>query len=161
MLCLSHQEEESVIMTIKETADFLGISPDTLRYYEKEGLLAPSRSAGGYRNYQPEDITILKNIVIMKYAHFTLNEMKIMEQLFTRQPGADCNDLSKAVFQGKVEQLRLAIQNYQNIILWLQELLAMIDSPALYAENKERIQIFINELFQAVRNNQTNPADQG
>jgi DNA-binding transcriptional MerR regulator len=39
-------------MNIKEAAARTGLSPDTLRYYEKEGLIPPvPRNASGYRDY--------------------------------------------------------------------------------------------------------------
>nr|WP_314227888.1 MerR family transcriptional regulator [uncultured Kingella sp.] len=41
--------------TISQFAEQLGISTDTLRYYEKEGLLAPQRNAAGYRVYTERD----------------------------------------------------------------------------------------------------------
>lgn len=41
-------------LRIKEAAKALGVSPDTLRYYEKLGLLRPKRTESGYRLYSPE-----------------------------------------------------------------------------------------------------------
>ena len=33
-----------------------GVNVETIRYYEREGLLAkPQRTAGGYRAYRPQD----------------------------------------------------------------------------------------------------------
>ena len=43
------------MFTISQFADRLGISADTLRYYEKEGLLTPQRNASGYRAYSERD----------------------------------------------------------------------------------------------------------
>ena len=40
---------------IQEFAALTGLSADTLRYYEKEGLLAPARDANGYRIYSERD----------------------------------------------------------------------------------------------------------
>lgn len=40
--------------TVKQLAEAVGVRPDTVRYYEKEGLLPPpARSASGYRQYEP------------------------------------------------------------------------------------------------------------
>ena len=38
----------------------------TIRFYEKEGLLTPSRNENGYREYSDADITQLKQIVILR-----------------------------------------------------------------------------------------------
>ena len=42
---------QALSMHIKDFAAQTGLSTDTLRYYEKEGLLQPARDANGYRNY--------------------------------------------------------------------------------------------------------------
>ena len=54
-------------MTTKELENYLGTTKDTLRYYEKEELISPSRDDNGYRNYSYEDIRIIKNIIIVKF----------------------------------------------------------------------------------------------
>lgn len=42
-------------MTIKEVSERYGVTQDTLRYYEKAGLVPEvTRTAGGIRDYQPE-----------------------------------------------------------------------------------------------------------
>ena len=38
----------------------------TLRYYEKEGLVNPSREGNGYRDYSDEDVEKLRKIVILR-----------------------------------------------------------------------------------------------
>jgi len=53
-------------MTIKEIEKVLGIPRATVRFYEKEGLLAPCRTENGYRNYSDEDVKKLKKIIILR-----------------------------------------------------------------------------------------------
>ncbi len=44
-------------MTIKEVCEKYDITPDTLRYYERVGVIPDvTRTAGGIRNYTEEDI---------------------------------------------------------------------------------------------------------
>lgn len=44
-------------MTIREVSEQFGISQDTLRYYERKGMIpAVPRTAGGIRNYRGEDL---------------------------------------------------------------------------------------------------------
>jgi DNA-binding transcriptional MerR regulator len=51
-------------MRIGELTEQVGVTPDTIRYYERVGLLpAPRRTRGGYRDYGPdalEDIRFIK-----------------------------------------------------------------------------------------------------
>ena len=49
-------------MYIKEFSAQTGLSADTLRYYEKEGLLLPERDGNGYRVYGARDILRLKEM---------------------------------------------------------------------------------------------------
>lgn len=56
-------------MTIKEVSEKYGLSQDTLRYYEKIGVIPPvTRTAGGIRNYTEQDIGWVENAVCMRSA---------------------------------------------------------------------------------------------
>ena len=44
-------EEEMIILTAKEAAEYLRVSLYTLRKMEKEGGLMPFRTPGGHRRY--------------------------------------------------------------------------------------------------------------
>lgn len=62
--------------TIGEVAAEIGMSPDTLRYYEKIRLLPPSsRTAGGKRLYHDQDIARLRFIQRAKSVGFSLGEI--------------------------------------------------------------------------------------
>lgn len=43
-------------MRISQFSERSGLSVDTLRYYEKEGLLKPMRADNGYRQYSEADL---------------------------------------------------------------------------------------------------------
>lgn len=56
-------------MTIKEVSEKYGLSQDTLRYYEKIGVIPPvTRTSGGIRNYTEQDIGWVENAVCMRSA---------------------------------------------------------------------------------------------
>lgn len=56
-------------MTIKEVSEKYGLSQDTLRYYEKIGVIPPvTRTSGGIRNYTEKDIGWVENAVCMRNA---------------------------------------------------------------------------------------------
>jgi DNA-binding transcriptional MerR regulator len=70
-------ENEGVLMTIGQAAERGGASVDTVRYYEKLGLLAkPERSAGGFRLYSKEDVERLRFIKKAQSFGLTLSEIR-------------------------------------------------------------------------------------
>ncbi|GAB3922748.1 hypothetical protein GCM10029976_011960 [Kribbella albertanoniae] len=59
-----------------QVADAAGVNLQTLRYYERRGLLAePDRSPGGHRLYPPETVTVLRVIKAAQRLGFTLEEI--------------------------------------------------------------------------------------
>jgi DNA-binding transcriptional MerR regulator len=59
-----------------ELARLVGISPDTLRLYERKGLLpCPPRSTNGYRSYPPEVVDRIRLIRAALSIGFTLDEL--------------------------------------------------------------------------------------
>jgi len=64
-------------LTRASVAELTGINPETLRYYEKEGLLdPPQRSATGYRLYGEEDLKRLNFVSRSKELGFSLRDIK-------------------------------------------------------------------------------------
>jgi DNA-binding transcriptional MerR regulator len=64
-------------LTIGKLAKLTGITPDTLRYYEKMKLIkASSRSRAGYRLYNPEIASVIGFIKGAKALDFTLVEIR-------------------------------------------------------------------------------------
>lgn len=63
-------------MKIGEIATATGLSRDTLRFYERRGLLRAHRSANGYRDYPPEAVDWLRYIRLAQTLGFTLAEIE-------------------------------------------------------------------------------------
>lgn len=63
-------------MQIGEMADATGLSRDTLRFYEKRGLLRARRGANGYRDYPPEAVDWLRYLRLAQSLGFTLAEIE-------------------------------------------------------------------------------------
>lgn len=56
-------------MTIKEVSKKYNISQDTLRYYERAGIIPPvTRTSGGIRDYSDEDISWVLNAKCLRSA---------------------------------------------------------------------------------------------
>ena len=80
-------------MTIGQMARSAGASVETIRFYEREGLLEhPARSASGYRNYPPEAVARLRMIRQAKELGFSLNEIRELLALRVA-PGKSCSDV--------------------------------------------------------------------
>lgn len=70
-------------MTIKEVSEKFNISQDTLRYYERIGLIPPvSRTASGIRNYQESDLGWVEHTVCMRSAGVPIEALIEYVKLF-------------------------------------------------------------------------------
>ncbi|WP_420455006.1 MerR family transcriptional regulator [Rubrivirga sp.] len=62
-------------MTTGQLAHAAGVATDTVRYYERRGLLAaPRRTSGGYRDYGPDALRRLRALRRAQALGFTLDE---------------------------------------------------------------------------------------
>ena len=73
MLARSTKLIEEGRMRITEAARHAGTSPRMLRYYEAEGLLAPTRRDNGYRDYGAGEVLVARQIVALSHAGFPLS----------------------------------------------------------------------------------------
>ncbi|WP_249217058.1 MerR family transcriptional regulator [Nocardioides palaemonis] len=71
-----------------QVAAAAGLNIETLRYYERRGLLAtPDRSPGGHRLYPPETVTVLRVIKAAQRLGFTLDEISDLLELGRHRHG--------------------------------------------------------------------------
>jgi DNA-binding transcriptional MerR regulator len=92
------------MLTIKELAKSTETSTETIRYYEKIGIIPkPKRLENGYRSYDKAYIIKIKFIIKAKKLGFTLQEIK---QLFSNalDPEATCYDIADIAL-AKIEQI--------------------------------------------------------
>lgn len=62
---------------IGEVASFLDITPDTIRFYEKEGIIRPTKNpVNGYREYSFEDISRLSDILFYRNVDFSIGDIR-------------------------------------------------------------------------------------
>ncbi len=55
-------KSSQAVYVISVAAELAGVHPQTLRIYERKGLLAPARTRGGSRRYSDDDIRRLRHI---------------------------------------------------------------------------------------------------
>lgn len=63
-------------MTIKEVETLVGITRANIRFYEKEGLLAPGRGLNNYREYSPYEVERLKKIKVLRTIGISVAEIR-------------------------------------------------------------------------------------
>ena len=72
-----------------QVARAAGVNVETLRYYERRGLLAePERSLGGHRLYPDETVTVLRVIKAAQRLGFTLDEVADLLEVGRHRHGA-------------------------------------------------------------------------
>ncbi|KQV46175.1 MerR family transcriptional regulator [Duganella sp. Root198D2] len=104
-------------MQIGELAEATGLSRDTLRYYEKRGLLAARRSVNGYRDYPEEAADWLRYIRLAQALGFTLQEIEADLPLLlapARDSAATAAALREAL-QGKLADIDRRIGGLQEL----------------------------------------------
>src|SRR3546814_19002307 len=86
-------------MQIGRTARHAGVAIDTVRYYERHGILPePRRQASGYRRYGEDDVARLRFVRRAKGLGFTLTEIRDLLALSSR-PADDLAGLKAAANQ--------------------------------------------------------------
>ena len=117
-------------MTIKEVAERYHLTQDTLRYYERVGLIpAVQRTSGGIRDYQEGDCRWIEFIKCMRSAGLPVEMLIEYVKLFKQ--GDETIEARKtllmeqrellaahiAEMQATLSRLDLKIERYDNIIL--------------------------------------------
>ena len=101
-----------------------GVNLQTLRYYERRGLLPePERSLGGHRLYRPESVTLLRTIKAAQRLGFTLDEVAELVDVGRHRHGRrDAGLQSRA--EGKLTEIEAKIGDLQVIAATLREAIA-------------------------------------
>lgn len=107
-----------MLYTVGEMAKKLGVSPSTLRYYDKEGILPfVERSEGGMRMFKDVDYEFLKIIGCLKSTGMQLKDIKSFIEMVQR--GDDSIDERLELFRKQkdaVEKQLEALQTTMDIV---------------------------------------------
>ncbi len=102
-------------MTIGEVSRHYGLSQDTLRYYERIGLLpAVHRNAGGIRDYAPEDCSWIDFIKCLRSAGLPIDVLTEYVALF--QQGDATIEARKKLLIEQRRQLTAKIEAMQTTL---------------------------------------------
>lgn len=111
-------------MTISRAAEQAGVGVETIRFYERRGLIKqPTRPrSGGYRFYDDEVVERIRFIRQAQELGFSLREIAELLSL-KADPGADCGDVRKQAIV-KREEVNRKIAQLHNMQAALDELIA-------------------------------------
>jgi MerR family transcriptional regulator, heat shock protein HspR len=113
--------EDTPVYVISVAAQLSGLHPQTLRTYDREGLVSPGRSAGGGRRYSLRDILALREVQrLSQELGVNLNGIKRILELegelqHTRQLLAEIH--------AEAEQLRMELESTRAVAARLAALL--------------------------------------
>ncbi len=109
-----------------ELARLSGVSPDTLRHYERKGILRPNRAANGYRQYPESAVERVRLVQRALGLGFSLDELaKIFGE--RDRGGAPCQEV-RALAGRKLEQARVRLAELETLCSRLEALVREWDS---------------------------------
>ncbi len=113
-------------LTIGKLSKMVGVTNDTVRFYERYGLIDPAgRNESNYRLYRVEDVERLRFIKRAKNLGFTLNEIKELLEL-SQDPEAAKADIKERT-EKKIEDIKQNIRDLSKILSALEHLAEMCD----------------------------------
>ncbi|AST07053.1 MerR family transcriptional regulator [Anoxybacillus flavithermus] len=104
--------------TISEIADLLGVSPHTLRYYEKEKIVVPDRDANGKRVYRQEHLAWLRFVIKLKQTQMPIAKIRKYAQLYVE------GDHTTTARLALLEEHQRAIQEQLHNLIATEKMLA-------------------------------------
>ncbi|MBT3671359.1 MAG: Zn(2+)-responsive transcriptional regulator [Porticoccaceae bacterium] len=112
------------MLKIGALASLAGVSRDTLRFYEKHGLITPdTRTDSGYRLYSETDVYRISFILSAKEVGFTLNEIHQLLELEVTKDDKSCHDVKQFVDNkiqvvnqrlGEMEKIKQSLKTLSN-----------------------------------------------
>ncbi len=114
---MNHREN---VLTIGRLATAIGVNVETIRFYQRRGLLrVPPRPPGGIRHYTPKDGARVKFIKSAQRLGFSLDEVRHLLRL---DEGMQCDAAAKLAAQ-HLNDVRTRLQDLRRIEITLANLL--------------------------------------
>lgn len=108
-------------LSIGQLAESAGVAVDTVRYYERHGLLQPAgRLASGYRRYGEAELKRLRFIRRAKALGFTLEDVRVLLTLSAQRNVAKV----KRAAQAKLDDVEARIAELERVRGGLRKLIA-------------------------------------
>lgn len=120
-------------MNIAEAERRTGLTRANIRFYEKEGLLTPTRGENGYRDYTEDDVQTLRKIMLLRRLRLSVPDIRAIESGEKALPEAAAGQLDvlqgdireseqayamcRAICEDRAEWNGLDVDRYQSIVL--------------------------------------------
>ena len=117
-------EPTRAVYVISVAAELAGLHPQTLRIYERKGLVDPARTGGGSRRYSEDDIALLRRIQELTAEGLNLagvqRVLELEAELARVREELDrvCADAADAVQQAHRQHLRELVPVRQSVTLF-------------------------------------------
>lgn len=134
------KDEKDFNLKRKEVSELLGLSMDTLRNWEMNGLVSIKRKENGYRIYTYEDIQRLKVIRSLRCGNYSLSAILRMLNKLSEDHKADINEVLNSPNENEdiisvcdklISSLNLAKKNAEEILEMLYEMKRKYSNPPL------------------------------
>tara|TARA_R110002020_G_scaffold14638_13_gene51852 strand:- start:2350 stop:2754 length:405 start_codon:yes stop_codon:yes gene_type:complete len=105
------QSQEDKLLTIGGLAGAGGVGVETIRFYQRKGLLRTPTRQSGIRRYGPEDLRRLRFIRQAQTAGFTLEEIRELLALDASDDRSRARELAKSrieVLNAKIAEMQTA-----------------------------------------------------
>src|SRR5271157_5001451 len=93
---MADRDANQAVYVISVAAELTGMHPQTLRIYERKGLLEPSRTSGGSRRFSERDLERLRRIQQLTTAGLNLEGVRRVLEL----------EAEVRLLRGQLEQAR-------------------------------------------------------
>lgn len=113
-------------MRVSDVAKRLGVSGDTVRYYARIGLVSPSKSINGYKDFSEKDYRKLRFAIRAKSLGFTLADIKAL--LDVSEQGETPCPIARQVIAKNMASLSRSIEESMALFERMKSAMAVWDS---------------------------------
>ena len=127
--------EPKSYFTIGQLAARAGVTPEAIRYYEREGVVpqAPRGGAGSYRQYDATDAERLRFVRRARDLGFSLTEVRELLALAAGDPCGPCDDVNR-VARARLAQVEAKIAQLEALGRELHRLVRGCDGDVAVAD---------------------------
>lgn len=122
-MTLDALDGDRAVFVISVAAELTGMHPQTLRQYDRLGLVSPDRSGGGGRRYSPRDITLLREV-----------------QRLSQQEGVNLAGIKRVIeLEHQVEALRARVEELEAELATAHHALGQAHSSAVASLRRDLV----------------------